>query len=227
MDTKALLEQILASGNDLMKQGQNLAEDKLGIPKEGEERTAMLSGLGKGALAAGALGLLLGTRSGRRLGGTAVKLGSLAAVGGLAYKAFQDWQKQNGQSNEQAAQPINQLSGPEGDQRAKTLLRAMIAAAKADGHIDDAELAAIEEKIKTMGIESADAEFFQQEVARPLSVADVVAGVDNTEAAAEVYLASRLVIDMDNAAERKYMEDLAAALKLPADLVANLEAQIV
>lgn len=222
MDTKALLEQILASGTDLVKQGRGMTEDKLGIPTAGEERTAMLSGIGKGALAAGALGLLLGTRGGRRLGGTAVKLGSLAAVGGLAYKAFQDWQKQA----ESTAQPIDQLTGPEGDQRAKTLLRAMIAAAKADGHIDAAELSAIEEKIKTMGLESGDVEFLEQEVTKSLSVDDVAAGIDNTEAAAEVYLASRLVIDMDNATEREYMESLATALKLPAELVANLEAQI-
>lgn len=225
MDTKALLEQILASGNDLVKQGQSIAEDKLGVPKEGEERDAMLSGLGKGALAAGALGLLLGTKSGRRLGGTAVKLGGLAAVGGLAYKAFQDWQK-NGGDTEASAQPINQLTGPEGDQRAKTLLRAMIAAAKADGHIDDNELAAIQEKIKAMGIDSGDADFFQQEIAKPINAEEITAGVDNTEAAAEVYLASRLVIDLDSAAERQYLEDLAAALKLPAELVANLESQI-
>ncbi|TJV03011.1 MAG: DUF533 domain-containing protein, partial [Mesorhizobium sp.] len=43
-------------------------------------------------LAAGALAaVLLGTGAGRQVAGTAVKLGGLAVVGGLAYKAYQNY----------------------------------------------------------------------------------------------------------------------------------------
>ena len=44
-------------------------------------------------LAAGALvAVLLGTGTGREVTGSALKLGGLAAIGGLAYKAYQNYQ---------------------------------------------------------------------------------------------------------------------------------------
>ena len=43
-------------------------------------------------LAAGALvAVLLGTDTGRQVGGAALKLGGIAAIGGLAYKAYQNY----------------------------------------------------------------------------------------------------------------------------------------
>jgi uncharacterized membrane protein YebE (DUF533 family) len=76
---------MLETAKELSVEGRNLAEKKLGPPESGEKRNAMVLGMGKGALAAGVLALLLGTRAGRRLGGASLKLGGLAAVGTLAY----------------------------------------------------------------------------------------------------------------------------------------------
>ena len=70
MNTKALLEQLLQSGQQYASKGKTLAEDKLNVPQQGQSRDAMLSGLGKGALAGGVLGLLLGTKSGRKISPT-------------------------------------------------------------------------------------------------------------------------------------------------------------
>ena len=44
----------------------------------------------KSLLGGGALGLLLGSKGGRKLGGKALKYGALAGVGALAWKAYQD-----------------------------------------------------------------------------------------------------------------------------------------
>ncbi|MFN3785433.1 MAG: hypothetical protein ACK4RS_01205, partial [Thiothrix sp.] len=74
MDMQQLLEQLLNSGKELAQQGQNIAEQKFGIPAEGVERDKALSGLKTGALAAGVLGILLGTQGGRRVTGAAVKV---------------------------------------------------------------------------------------------------------------------------------------------------------
>ena len=79
MDTEKLLEQILKSGQQMLDRGQEIAEDKLKIPEQGTERDAMFSGLGKGAMMAGGLAVLLGTGAGRRLTGGTLKLGGLAA----------------------------------------------------------------------------------------------------------------------------------------------------
>ena len=89
MDTQKLLEQILKSGQHMLDRGQEIAEDKLSIPEQGTERDAMLAGLGKGALITGGLAALLGTSAGRRLTGGTLKLGGLAAIGGLAYQTYQ------------------------------------------------------------------------------------------------------------------------------------------
>lgn len=226
MDAKSILDQLLQSGRGIAAQGQDMAEEKLGVPEQGTEREAMLSGMGKGALAAGALALLLGTKGGRRLGGTALKLGSLAAVGGVAYKAYQNWQ--SGQSG-QTADPgpaIDQLAAPEAASRSEKLLRAMIAAAKADGHIDENEMSNLREQIGKLGLESSAVEFFREEVRKPLDARVVAADADSPEIAAEIYLASRLMIDTGNAMERAYLEELVHELKLDPDLVRQLETAV-
>ncbi len=224
MDTKALLEQLLQSGREMAQKGQALAEEKLYIPAQGAERDAMLSGMGKGALAAGALALLLGTKGGRKLTGVGLKLGSLAALGGLAYKAYQNWQAQQPGAVE-AGTPIGQLSGPSAEARSRALLKAMISAAKADGHIDDTERGRISAQMEKLGIQSEVLAAVQAELDGPADAAAVAAGADSPEAAAEIYLTSLLVIDPDSAEERAYLDALAAALKLAPELVAQLELQ--
>ena len=94
--------------------------------------------------------MLLGSKMGRELAGEAVKIGGMAVIGGLAYKAYSDWQaKQAGQSRAAPAMPAqlpppptNSPFMPKGDEaenRARLLVTAMISAAKADGYIDQAE----------------------------------------------------------------------------------------
>lgn len=226
MDTSTLLNQILQSGRDLIVKGQGVAEQKLGVPAAGPERDAMLSGMGKGAAAAGLLALLLGTKGGRQVTGSALKLGSLAAVGTLAYKAYQDWQaQQKGVSAATAAAPIGQLSGPPAESRSRALLRALIAAAKADGHIDAAEQAAIDAQVQKLDLDTDTLQFIKEEVQKPLDAREVAAGADSREAALEVYATSLLVIDRVNDQERAHLNQLAAALQLPPTLVTLLERQ--
>lgn len=226
MDTSALLNQILQSGRDMLAKGQGVAEQKLGVPAAGPEREAMLSGMGKGAAAAGLLALLLGTKGGRKVTGSALKLGSLAAVGTLAYKAYQDWQaQQKAASSAPTATPVGQLSGPPAEQRSRALLRALIAAAKSDGHIDAEEQAAIDAQIQKLNLDTDTLHFIKEEVHKPLDAREVAAAADSQEAALEIYATSLLVIDKVNDQERAYLNQLAAALQLPPALVTLLEKQ--
>lgn len=222
MDAQALLDNLLQSGRKLAAQGQDIAEEKLGMPAAGEQRDAMLSGMGKGALAAGALALLLGTKGGRKLGGTALKLGSVAAIGGVAYTAYQNWQKEQGNAAVKLI-PINELTGEQADLRSLILLKAMIAAAKADGHIDEQELVTIKDEMVKLGLGTSAVDFFRDEAGKPLNVKDVVADVSDAETAAEVYLASKLLLNLDNADEKDYLDQLVAALGLDDSLVAELD----
>ncbi len=228
MAFKDMLDQMLAAGRDLANQGQAYAEQKLNVPSSGPERDAALSNLGKGALAGGALALLLGSSAGRKLTGTAAALGGLGALGKVAYDAFQSWQADQPSTGAGAAQqtgtPVGELSGDAAEQRSRALFRAMIAAAKADGHIDDAERAAIRNASLQIGLDDDTRLMLEAELARPLDAAEIAAGADSPEAAAEIYLASLFVIDIDQPSERAYLDQLATALHLQPGLAQQLEA---
>jgi uncharacterized membrane protein YebE (DUF533 family) len=220
MDFQAITDQLLKSGEELAKKAQALAEEKLQIPESGPEREKMMENLGKGAAAGTLLVALLGTGAGRKLTGTTLKLGSLAALGSVAYQAYQNWQSKTGEA---PGTPVSELSGPAAETRSLALLKATIAAAKADGHIDAAEQARIEQQLSALPLDRDSQEFFKTELSKPLNAKDVAAGADSPAAAAEIYLISLAVIDKKNAEEETYLKNLATELKLSEELVAQLE----
>ena len=232
MDTKTFLDQLLQAGRELATQGRDLAgrgmdmaEQQLGIPEEGPEREAALSTLGKGAAAGGVLALLLGTGSGRKLTGGALKVGGLAALGGLAYQAWRNWQGSDAGEPADIGAPVDRLSGPEAEQRSRVLLRAMLAAARSDGHIDTTERARIHDGIRQLGLEETVLQLIENELDEPVDAALIARDADSPEAAAEIYLVTLMVIDPDQPDERRYLQDLAEHLKLEPGLVQVLEAR--
>ena len=191
--------------------------------------------VGAGAAVGGALGLLLGNKSRKLggLGGKAVKYGSVAALGYAAWKVYEQHQR-----NQQAAAPAApanpwpaptqaqpQLAAPELELHSRLMLKAMIAAAKADGHVDDRERGLIEAELQRQNAEPAERAWLEQELRRPLDPAEVASAVKAPEQAAEVYLASLLVADETSFMERAYLDELARQLKLPDALKRDLEAQ--
>ncbi len=231
MDSQSFLDELLKTAKSYADQGRKLAEEKLQIPAEGEARDAKLDGMKKGAIAAGVLALLLGTGAGRRVTGSALKIGSLAAIGGLGWKAYQNWINQKQDAAEEVKEmaenarviPINDLDEDEANKRSQILLKAMIAAAKADGHIDKKEIAAIDEQIEKLNLSSEVANLLKQEIDKPLDVKDIAALAENSAIAAEIYLVSAIVTDKENSMEKAYLEELAKAMKLPDALVTQLQ----
>ena len=190
------------------------------------------AGLATGVVAGGLIGLLLGNKKVRKLATPALQLGGAAVVGGLAYKAWRDWQAQKAVP---AATASVTLPSPEGtpfmpqaaaavNDLSVRLLQAMLAAAKADGHVTDAERARITSHLGSLGIGPEAREFIEQELARPLDIAAVAALARTPEEAAEIYAASLLVVDPEAPAERGYLALLAARLQLDPGLVAHLHA---
>ena len=225
MDTRTFLDQLLETGKSLSEQGRAYTEEKINLPQEGPERDAMLSGMGKGALVAGIAGLLLGTKGGRALTGNLIKIGSVAAIGGLVYKTYRDWQ-----ASKQSI-PIDQTdvidpSEDTSDEHSRLILKAMIGAAKSDGHIDDNERTSLQNFIDRFGESEELSHFVAQELNKPLDPDEIAREVPNQEIAAEVYLASMLMIDQSNMMAKSYLDALAKALALPPDLVENLSAEI-
>ena len=192
--------------------------------------------LATGAVIGGLAGLLLGTKGGRGIAADAAKLGGLALIGGLAYKAFQ---------NHQAGKPLlDGMTGsgagveapPQGsgyepaahsNQDTLWLVRAMIAAAAADGVIDARERAAILGNMRTIGLDPETADYLEAEIANPAGAADLVAAAEgSTEMATQVYTAARIAIDVDTSAERRFLDELASGLKLDRSLVSHIEAAV-
>jgi uncharacterized membrane protein YebE (DUF533 family) len=190
--------------------------------------------VGAGAAVGGALGLLLGNKS-RKLGGMgskAVKYGSVAALGYAAWKIYEQHQQNQRAATPPATNPWPsqpqaqaQLAAPELELHSRLMLKAMIAAAKADGHVDDRERGLIEAELQRQNAEPSERTWLEQELRRPLDPAEVASAVKAPEQAAEVYLASLLVADETSFMERAYLDELARQLKLPESLKRDLEAQ--
>lgn len=244
LDAKRLLDQFLGAGASgspaARKQGFDLSQlgDMAREFGAGGSGTSFGGGFGGGALAGGLAGILLGSKKGRKLGGSALKLGGMAVVGALAYKAYRDWQAGNapatpagGPGTAEVPQPpndtpFNPSTEEEQQSLGRHLLTAMIAAAKADGHVDAEEQANIFAQMDRLELDADDKAFVLDQLRAPLDV-DAVAGAARTpEEAAEIYVASLLAIDVDNAAERGYLAMLAARLKLDDALVEHLHATV-
>lgn len=186
--------------------------------------------LATGAAIGGLAAVLLGTGAGRKITGSVARMGGMALVGGLAYKALQNYQAGKPLLNLQgAAQELQAeqkaLPAPSASQeQALRLVRAMIAAASADGVVDDAERAAIVGNLKAAGLEAEAAQFIEGEFANPADIGALAAGVAGPEEAAQVYAAARLAIDPDTDDEQAFLAALASELSLDASLVAHIDA---
>jgi uncharacterized membrane protein YebE (DUF533 family) len=197
----------------------------------------MLKGLAGGAAAGGLVSILLGNKGTRRLAGGALKLGGAAVLGGLAYWAWQNYQATKGAQTTVPVEPAKDItpkaegtvflpSNPtERSELSLALLRAMIAAAKADGHIDGKEQEAIFAKLDELDHDNDAKAFVIDELRKPLDIDAVVAGATSPERAVEIYAASVIAIDPDDPAEQAYLAMLASRLKLDPALKASVETE--
>jgi uncharacterized membrane protein YebE (DUF533 family) len=220
LNAKSLLDNVLGGLNQMTG-----GEGAKGLTDKAKAAWNNQSTLGKGAIAGGLLGILL-TGGGRRMLGTGLKIGGMAAIGGLAYKAYEDWKKGQGTTALPApGSDFEPLDQDRADELATHLLQAMIAAAKADGHVSPEERAKIDGQLANLGLEDEAAALIAAELDAPLDVGRI-AGLASSEAeAAQIYAASLLAVDPDHPAEKDYLARLAAELKLDQALVDRLHAQ--
>ena len=103
MDTRNILDRLLERSQQATNAGIGMADDGRAGSTADDERVAMLKGAGAGALGAGAVALLFGSKGTRKFAKKAARLGGTAALGGLAYKVYTDWQAQQEASGAGAA----------------------------------------------------------------------------------------------------------------------------
>src|SRR5690606_28055053 len=116
---------------------------------------------------------------------------------------------------------------PQGEAEfALVIVRAMIAAARADGHIDEAERGRIADRLRLSGIGEEAEQFLLAELSNPVDLDALVAAARTDAQKVELYTASRLAIEPQTRAERGYLDMLAGRLKLPDPLVDHVEATV-
>lgn len=185
--------------------------------------------LAAGGALGGLGGLVLGTRTGRSIAGSAAKLGALALIGGLAYKAYQNYAE--GKPLITGASPVEappQGSGFEpaavSQEDAALYIRTMIAAAAADGRLDAGEQSRIMGGMTQAGAGSQAEQFLADTFNNPPTVAQIADAVTSPEQAVQVYTAARIAIDPDAAAEKQFLVGLAEALGIDAKLAQHIDA---
>ncbi|MFJ2982581.1 MULTISPECIES: tellurite resistance TerB family protein [unclassified Pseudomonas] len=230
MNTSDLLEQLLRAGQGSRVQQGNDGLGGLGGLLGGllgggraSGGSAGLGGLLGGLLGGGAGSSTGGATQGRSTGGS--HYAALASLGMMAFQAYQSWQRSQAAAPQQAMRTVDQLSGPEAEDHSHAILRALIAAAKADGRIDPQEEQLIYAEIKRHTSDPQLQQWLDEEVSKPLDATEVAESAQDTAMAAEMYLASVMLVDDQQAAERTYLDELASALQIDPTLQVHLEQQ--
>ena len=191
-------------------------------------------GLAGGAAAGGIMALLVGNKSARKFAGKAASYGGAAVLGGLACKAFQKWQQNSAGHKDGKASKANMVMPDKNafviDSKLSpafelTLIKAMIAAANADGHIDDVERQRIFKAVEQMDLSNETKGRVFDLLSQKISVEDLAKGANGMEQKSELYLASCLAINPDHPSEQVHLDQLASALELPVGLSRELQWQ--
>ncbi|WP_037451665.1 tellurite resistance TerB family protein [Skermanella stibiiresistens] len=196
---------------------------------------------GRGAALATAAPMLLGggkTKGGMSLGGKA----GMAALAYLAYKAYRDsgstqpaatpavpekkgasgpfgalfdalgvFQPQDGTATAGPTEASLQMD----EGQALLLIRAMIAAANADGQITAEERQRIIQHLDKAGAGAEERRIVEQEIASPKPLDDIIRQSRDQDTAEQIYLASEIAIRGGSETERRYLDFLASRLNIP------------
>ncbi|MDH4396947.1 MAG: tellurite resistance TerB family protein [Limnobacter sp.] len=233
MNSKGLLDQLLRAGQDMLQGAQvptkTTERGQQGSTLGGMQVKDLLVGAGGGAAATAALGMLLGGGRQKKIAKKALTYGGLAAIGVLAYKAYGNYQEQNrkpGAPAPAAPQTVDRLPPAQVEQHSQAILRALIAAAKADGHIDTTERQLIDAEISKLGYDPDMRQWFERELNKPLDPAEIASYAVTPEMASEMFLASVLVVDEESFMERSYLQELARQLRIDPALEIELRLQV-
>ncbi len=110
--------------------------------------------------------------------------------------------------------------------RTVRMIRALIYAARADGHIDDKEKSALADQISQLNLGPKGKALVQGAMNEPLDPSVIADGVATPDEALQLYTLSLAAIDVDNNMERRYLDSLAGALGIPQNVQSAIEAGV-
>lgn len=230
MNFDNLINQFLAPMQQSSTQSKN--HEKNNINMGSLAASAALGGVA-GYMANSSTGKRIG-RQAMRVGRTAAGVGGLALIGGLAYKAYSSYQdKQNLGSNVRL--PVDEWdvssdevkSGQVDETKLGLLIvRVMIAAALADGVLDEQEEARIFGQLNDSNLTQEEQNFLLSEMKSPLSVSELCQQCTSEEMAIQVFSAALLAIEVDTPQERKFIFDLKQQLNIDEELAKSIELEL-
>lgn len=110
-------------------------------------------------------------------------------------------------------------------QTALLLIDAMLAAANADGHIDDQEKSKIMQQLTRINSDQDGFDYVQARIDNPPSLAQICNSTSDVEIAKQLYMVSLLAITVDTAEEADYINNLASCLPIDTHTISQLNEQ--
>ncbi|MFT7246266.1 MAG: uncharacterized membrane protein YebE (DUF533 family) [Candidatus Azotimanducaceae bacterium] len=200
-----------------------------------------------GVLSGAAGGALISALTGNKSAKTLLKTGGLIAVGGIAMKAWQAYSNKGTDTSvaEAAVAPVPTpaptivsqpeipvLSPSQATANAHPtadglllVLRSMISAAHADGHLSEQEQQKVWNKSVELGLPASELAVISEALHQPLHPAQIAVLATTLEAKIEVFTAAAIVIDDTCSAGQNYLDDLGKQLDLPVGLIGALKLQ--
>jgi uncharacterized membrane protein YebE (DUF533 family) len=209
--------------NDLQKQAKQAAKehDLEGKLKKGKDigaaaieklktdRKTQVAAAGAGGLIAA---MLLATKGGRKFIGGTAKTGAVLGLGALAYRA---WMKSQGKKPQEDASPaqLGYVTDKKAEPEfAEALVRTIVAAAWADGVLDEAEKAVIDSALKESGLDKKDRAILSNDRPEAETLDKIAAGALSPNHAAQLYSAACVVTGDPTRSEAAFLSRLAGRL---------------
>lgn len=202
----------------------------------GLTQSGLLGGLAGGAMS----GALVGSKKGRKHAGTLLKVGGVAALGTMAWKAYQGYQADQGQQSRGLAPPadsgwqnldkqafdLQAGNEPTATSPQVLLVKAMIAAACADGHLDNDERDRVMSRVHQLTLAPDEKALIFDALHSPPSQASICDQVNSPELATEVYLSSLMAVERDRPEAQLYLDALAFRLGIPPALTEQMHSEL-
>jgi len=94
------------------------------------------------------------------------------------------------------------------------MIRVMIAAAHADGSLDETEEKAILARLRTTDLSQEERMFILDELHRPKGLDELTSGITDPSIAKTMYMLAASTVAVDSPTERAWLDDLATRLSL-------------
>ena len=205
------LERRLEQGKDMAGDAMEKSKDLADQARERLETDpkARLAAAGAGGLL---LAGLLGTKGGRKVIGGVAKTGAVAALGALAYRTWQA-RKDPTDGEAEEARAAGYVGQDNVDPKfSEAIVHVMIAAAHADGVLDEVERTAIEAEMIRLGASEEERTLFTQPMSDEELFDKIVYAAASPNHAAQLYAAASVVAGARDSKERVFLAKLAERL---------------